>query len=502
MRNILYTLILIPLIFSCTKQKISDSDTLILGIESEVKNLDLRNSMDMNSSQVISLFSQSLLQINNEMVPETDLALSFDVKDAKVFSFELPSDAIFHDGKNLTCDDVLASFQQASSEGSRIKTAFEDVKSYTCPSPTKFVIELNNPKASFLAGDVPAVRIMPKELALSTTEAPPIGSGPYKFLKRENRDIIFERFDKFSRYKDGKKITSPYFFKTLIIRTVQDPTTRWLSLTSGDIDALINAISPQKVLEAKTTKGLVVYEKPGNTFQYLGFNLRLPKFKDIRVRQAIAYAIDRETIIQHKLYGLASLATSVLSPLNFYYKKDLESYKYDPEKSKALLKESGIKNLEIEFKISSDRDINSIMMVIKEQLEKVGIKVTLRPYEFATFFSDVQKGNFEMFSLRWVAVTEPDIMHKIFHSSQVPPGRNRVYFSNKELDDLVDRGAREADVNARRDLYYRAQDIVAKELPYIPLWYPSNVAITSTRIKDYELSSIGTWHSLLEARKE
>jgi len=502
MRNILYALILTPLIFSCTKQKLSPSDTLIIGIETEVKNLDLRNTMDMNSAQVISLFAQSLMRINNDMVPETELAVAYQVKDAKVYSFDLPAEAEFHDGKKLTCDDVKASFEQASGEGSRIKSAFEDVKSYTCPSPTKFVIELNEPKASFLAGDVTAVRIMPKVYALSKDEAPPVGTGPYKFVKKENRDIIFERFEKFSRHKDGVKISSPYFFKHLIVRTVQDPTTRWLSLTSGDIDALFNAISPQKVLEAKNVENLKVYEKPGNSFQYLGFNLRLPKFESKKVREAIAYAIDRESIIQHKLYGLASPATSVLSPLNYYHKKDLPSYDYDLEKAKNLLKEAGQENLEIEFKISSDRDINSIMMIIKEQLEKAGIKVTLRPYEFATFFSDVQKGNFEMFSLRWVAVTEPDIMHKIFHSSQTPPGRNRVYFDNKELDKLVDDGAREADQVKRKALYDRAQVIVAEELPYIPLWYPSNIAITSTRIKDYDLSTIGTWHSLLEARKE
>ncbi|MEO5666674.1 MAG: ABC transporter substrate-binding protein [Bdellovibrionota bacterium] len=487
---------------ACTGNKGSDAKTLIIGIESEVKNLDLRTTMDMNSAQVINLFSQSLLQINDKMLPEPELAMSFSDQDARIFEFILPQDALFHDGSPVTCDDVLASFKQASGETSRIKSAFEDVKLYSCPEPFKFRIELNNPKASFLAGDVTAVRILPKKLAESTAEAAPIGSGPYKYVSRDTRDIVFERFDKFVSYKGGTRQTKPYFFDKIIVRTVQDPTTRWLSLTSGEIDVLINALSPQKVVEARTTPGLQVFEKPGNTFQYLGFNLRLPKFKDVRVREAVAHAIDRDSIIQHKLYGLASKANSVISPLNYYHNPNIKDYAYDPELSKKLLKEAKMENLEIEIKTSSDRDVTSIAMVIKEQLEKVGIKVSLKPYEFATFFADVQKGNFETFSLRWVAVTEPDIMHKIFHSSQVPPGRNRVYFSNKEVDSLVDAGARESDVVKRKALYDRAQEIVSEQLPYVPLWYPNNVAVASSRLKDYSLNPIGTWASLLEARKE
>jgi peptide/nickel transport system substrate-binding protein len=487
---------------SCTAPVSNDPKTLVIGIESEIKNLDIRSTMDMNSAQVIALFAQSLVRINPEMVPETDLALSFSDTDARIFDFQLPKDAMFHDLKPLTCDDVLASFKQASGESSRIKSAFDDVKEFSCPEKYHFRIELNQPKASFLAGDVSAVRIMPKQFAESTAEAPPIGSGPYKFVKRQHRDLIFERFDEFARYQNGVRIKNPYSFEKVVVRSVQDPTTRWLSLSSGDIDVLINALSPQKVLEARKIERLTVHEKPGNSFQYLGFNLRLPKFQDVRVRKAIAHALNRDEIIEHKLYGFASKATSVLSPLNFFHKKDLPTYEYNPELAKKLLKEAGFENLELEIKTSSDRDVASIMMVVKEQLEAVGIKVSLRPYEFATFFSDVQKGNFEMFSLRWVAVTEPDILHKIFHSSQVPPGRNRVHFSNSELDRLVDLGSRESNPAKRKVHYDRAQEIVAQQLPYVPLWYPSNIAVATSRLKDYDLSPIGTWGSLLEARKE
>jgi peptide/nickel transport system substrate-binding protein len=486
----------------CTRSASQDNKTLVIGIESEVKNLDIRSTVDMNSTQVISLFTQSLVLINDQMLPDTDLALSFEVKEARIFDFKLPKDALFHDGQALSCEDVLASFKQAASQTSRIKSAFEDVKEFSCPAIDHFRIELKNPKASFLAGDVTAVRIMPKKYAESAAEAPPIGSGPYQFVKRENRDIVFKRFENFSQREKGGKVEHPFFFDQIIVRSVQDPTTRWLSLKSGDIDVLINALSPQKVLEAKKMSNLSVHQKPGNSFQYLGFNLRLPKFQNKKVRQAIAHAINRDEIIEHKLLGFARKATSVLSPLNYFHEKELKTYEYDPERAKALLKEAGFSELDIEIKISSDRDVTSIIMVIKEQLERVGLKVSLKPYEFATFFSDVQKGSFEMFSLRWVAVTEPDILFKIFHSKEIPPGRNRVYFNNKEIDKILEAASRESDAVQRKALYSQAQKIVAEELPYVPLWYPDNIAVTTSKLKDFELSSIGNWASILKARKE
>jgi peptide/nickel transport system substrate-binding protein len=480
----------------------TDPKTLVIGIESEVKNLDLKTSMDANSGHVIGLYAQSLLRINEAMLPETDLALHYAVEDnGKRYVFTLPTDSKFHDGKPLLCEDVVASFKQAAGPGSRIQSSFTDVESFECTAPDQFVIKVKIPKASFLVADVSAVRIMPKAVAEATGEAPTIGTGPYKYMGRNDRDIIFERFEGFRRHANGKP-QPKLFFDKVIVRQIQDPTTRWLSLSSGDVDVLVNALSPQKVLEAEKNEKLEVHRKPGTSFQYLGFNLRLPKFKDPRVRQALAMAINRDQIIEHKLMGLATKADSVLSPINFFHAKELTSRPYDPEGAKKLLKEAGAENLEIELKTSSDRDVASIVLVIKEMWERVGVKVTVRPYEFATFFADVQKGSFEVFSLRWTAVTEPDILFQIFNSKEVPPGRNRVYYSNAEVDRLTVAGAREFDQNKRREIYNRVQQIISEENPYVSLWYPDNVAVSTKRLKDYDLHSTGSWWTLLLARKE
>lgn len=490
------------LLFSCTNSFVPDSKTLVIGIENEIKSIDIRTSMDMNATQVVGLFTQSLIRVNDQMLPEGELALSWSTKDAKYYDFQLPKDATFHDGSVLDCEDVLTSFEQASSPSSRMRSSFADVKSFSCPSSHHFRIELNNSRASFLVGDIAGVKILPKEHVLSKEELPPIGSGPYQFVERKNRDLIFKRFENFHRHKNGTQVHEKFFFDRIIVRGIQDPITRWLSLNSGEIDILINALTQQKVLAAQSISSLSVHRKPGNSFQYLGFNLRLPKFQNKKIRQALAHAINRDEIIEHKLYGFAQKASSVLSPLNYFRHPSLVSYEYDLPKAKHLLKESGIENLEIELKTSADRDITSISMIVREQLEQLGAKVSLRPYEFATFFSDVQKGNFEMFSLRWVAVTEPDILSKIFHTSQTPPGRNRVYYSNTKLDRLVERAALEPDTATRKSLYLEAQEIIADDLPYIPLWYPDNIAVSTAKLKGYELSAIGNWYSVLEAYKE
>jgi peptide/nickel transport system substrate-binding protein len=499
----LWNLSLLTLAAACTGgDGGTDAKTLVIGIESEVKNLDLKTSMDANSSHVIGLYAQSLLRINEDMLAETDLALRYAVEEGgKRYVFTLPTDSSFHDGKPLLCEDVQASFKQAAGPGSRIQSSFTEVESFECPAPDTFVIKVKVPKASFLVADVSAVRIMPKAVAEATIEAPPIGTGPYKYVGRSDRDILFERFAGFKRHVDGKPQPA-LFFDKVIVRQIQDPTTRWLSLSSGDVDVLVNALSQQKVVEAEKNESLRVYKKPGTSFQYLGFNLRLPKFRDQRVRQALAMAIDREQIIQHKLMGLATKADSVLSPTNFFFSKDLSSRPFDLEGAKKLLKEAGAENLTIELKTSSDRDIASIVLVIKEMWEKAGVKVTLRPYEFATFFADVQKGSFEVFSLRWTAVTEPDILFQIFHSKETPPGRNRVYYSNAEVDRLTVAGAREFDQEKRKEIYARVQKIISDENPYVPLWYPDNIAVATKRLKDYNLHSTGSWWTLLLARKE
>jgi len=487
-------------LMSCLKKVPIPNDTLIIGVESEVRNLDLRSTSDANSAHVISLFSQSLLRADKNLLPVTDLARTFYSKDHRTFTFELPADATFHDGTTLDCEDVLASFQQAAAPSSRIKSSFQTVKEFRCIDPLHFEIELTAPLARFLMADVSMVRIQPKEIALSSAAAPPIGSGPYRFVRRTYRDLHFERFDGLKRHLNGQ-VEFPYHYKHVIVRTLADTSIRWLSINSGDIDALMNALSPLRATEAMKSDRVQVFQSEGSTLQYLAVNLRNKKFVDIRVRQALMHAVDRDAIIRHKLFNMATKATSVFSPANFFHEAKLPVTAFDPHRARQLLSEANQLGMEIEIKTSTDPDAVSTVLVIVQQLREAGFNAQIRSYEFGTFFSDITKGNYEIYSLRWTAVTDPDFLQRIFHSREFPPGRNRVFYSNPKVDALLEAGGREVEIKKRQKLYSDAQFLIAAELPYIPLWYPYNVAVLGASIKGFEAHPTGTWESLLRSWK-
>lgn len=493
--------LLIGLLAGCVQKDIGDLTTLVIGIENEVKNLDRRSNAEANATQIGHLFSQTLVKVGPTLLPVPDLAQSFEIQNGRIYRFHLAADLSFHDGHPLRCSDVEFNFRQAAERASNLQSGFANVADMRCESPQDFVVTLKKARASFLLSEVAELHIYPPHFSEDPRFATqPIGSGPYRFKERRSRDLIFERFDNYQRYANGKRLPLP-FFKRVIVRSIQDPTTRFLSLMGGDIDLLINALSPRRVLEAEANPYLKVLRSPGTTYQYVGINLRLPKFRDLRVRRALAMALNRNEIIQHKLLGFAQLADSVLSPSNFFHDKQIEPMAYDPSAARALLKAAGASDLSVELKVSTDRDINSIALILKEHWEKIGIRVTLRPYEFATFFSDIRNGNFELFSLRWTSVADPGLLSQIFHSRELPPGRNRVAYQNPAVDRLLDQAQMETHLERRRQTYAEVQRLIARDIPYISLWYPDNIAVVSRSLRNFTLHPTGQWLTFLDAQK-
>ncbi len=486
----------------CVQKEKIPSDTLIIGIESEIKDLNPITALDANTWHVIEVFSQSLIRINRELSIETDLALDYKIEGGKVFRFKLPSAATFHNGHKVSCEDVLSSFKQAAGPTSRSMTAFRELDSLQCESPREFVLRLKRPDPSFAFAVISTIRILPRDLVFEKTFSDhPVASGPYRFVRRRGRDLIFERFENYQSF-ELEKPRSLSHFKHLVVRSVQDSTTRYLSLVGGDLDVLINSLSPRKIHEAAKNSHLQIFRSPGTTHQYIGFNLRNPKFKNPKLRRALALAIPREEIIRYKLYGFATVAAGLFSPQLPFGHPGLPPLPYDFEEAKRLFKESQVKDFNIEIKCSTDRDITSILLVVKEAWERLGLKVTLRPYEFATFFSQVLKGDFEVFSLRHTGVVDPDLMNKIYHSKEVPPGRNRVYYSHPGVDRALDLAKNEMNFYNRRKLYHEVQEQIYEDLPYIPLWFNNNVAVAQKSLKNFVMYPTGVWRAALEAHKD
>jgi len=249
---------------------------------------------------------------------------------------------------------------------------------------------------------------------------------------------------------------------------------------------------------------LEIESAPGSVYMYLAFNLRDKILQDVRVRQAIAYAIDRGPIIRYLWRDQAEVASSILPPESWAYNGNVRKYDHNPERSRQLLDQAGYLpqaagiRFHLSMKTSTEEPTRLLAAVLQQQLHEVGIALDLRSLEFATFFADVTKGAFQMFSLRWIGGNQdPDIFEYVFHSSSVPPQRaNRGYYSNPRVDALLDRARAEVDPQKRKPLYDEVQRILAEELPYVNLWYLDNVVVHRKRVKNLKIMPSGDYSYL------
>jgi peptide/nickel transport system substrate-binding protein len=327
----------------------------------------------------------------------------------------------------------------------------------------------------------------------------PIGSGPFQFVSAEtDRDVTVERNDEY--WGERAKLARVRF------AVVPDATTQALELRKGSGDVAINSLTPDTVFTLEKDPNLLVERAAGTRLAYLGFNLRDPILKDARVRQAIAYALDRPPMIEYLWRGQAQPARSVLPTQSWAYDGSVPSYDHNIAKANQLLDVAGYPEVNgvrfhIAMKTSTDENTRLMVAVMQRQLREAGIALDIRSFEFATFFADVQHGAFQMYGLRWIGGNEdPDIFEYAFSSAKFPPnGANRGYYSNPKVDALIDKARREIDPSLRKPLYAEVQSILANDLPYINLWYLDNVLVHTRRVRNLKLNPAGNYDFLRSA---
>jgi peptide/nickel transport system substrate-binding protein len=281
----------------------------------------------------------------------------------------------------------------------------------------------------------------------------------------------------------------------LIFKIVPDAMVRVLEFKKGSIDFMQNDIEPDMLPWLKTNSNAEIGAHQGTTYQYIGINLTHPILKHLKVRQALALAIDSESIIRHLLKDTGIAANGLLAPLNWAYDGTVRRWPHDPAGAKQLLDEAGfpdpdgdgaLPRFRLSFKTTNIDLRRRIAEALKDQLQQVGVELEIRSYEFGTFFSDVKKGNFHLYSLAWVGVMDPDIQYQIFHSTSAPPhGDNRGRYSNAQVDRLLEQGRITADPAERKRIYGEVQNILNEDLPYIPLWWWKNVVVTKSNLQGF-----------------
>ena len=486
-------------LFCISFKQVEAREQLVVALTAMPKTLDPRFAVDSNGwGMNLQLVYGALVQLDYNLKVVPDLAERWERPDATSYVFHLRKDARFSNGDPLTASDVKYTFDSVMDEQTKspfigIKSSIKGVEvidSHTI----RFEAPENMPEVTYLLNLFIPVFQKPadnEELIL-------VGAGPFQLKEQNVSDIVLTPNPHFS----GKKPA----LQQIVFKVIKDDNTRFLKFRKGDVDFALNALPADKIKqfeEGDLAEMFQVLEGPSLRYQYLGFNTEHPILKHRAVRQAFAHAINRDELVEFLMHNHAAKADSLLTPQNEFHTTNLSRYEYDPEKAAALLDEAGFllkdgKRFTIEYKTSTNKMRQRLGRIIKDQLKQVGIEIEVRSFEWGTFFGDVKAGNFEVYSLAWSGVSDPDFFYSAFHSTQFPPGRNRVRYVNAELDRLVEAGRVENDFEKRKAIYVEVQQLLSQELPYLGLWYANNLAILKKDVQGYRLHPTGGFHSFLE----
>jgi peptide/nickel transport system substrate-binding protein len=468
------------------------SGVITIAIQTSPNNFDPRYGTDDSSARAQQLIFTDLIGFDDHMRLAPALASSWETSDYQTYRVHLRQGVRFHDGHELTSKDVVYTFTSIIDPkmASPYKGAYRDLESVSALDPYTVQFVLKQPSGAFLINLV--MKIVPAGAGRELRDHP-VGTGPYQFVSYAVDDHL--EVKRFPDYFDG-----PARNPGLVLKVVPDDIMRGLELRKRSTDLVINDLTPDIVYQL-TKDGLVLTKNSGLDYQYLAFNFRDPILKDLRVRQAIGYAIDRESIIEYLRRGLGTPSIGMIPPSNWAYEPNVFAFDYDPDQAKKLLDEAGYPDpdgdgpasrLTLSFKTSSTLEFNRLQAaVIQQNLRDVGINLDIRTYEFATLYADILKGNFQIYTLQWVggAVADPDILRRVFHSQMTPPtGFNRGHFSDPEVDRLLDEATRATDVESRRAVYGKVQQRLALLAPYISLWHKVNFALAQPELDGLYLS--------------
>ena len=490
-------------------------DRIIFGVIGEASNLISYLATDSASREISSQIFVSPLRYNKDLQLEPYAASSYEVlEDGKLLRFTLRPGILWEDGTELSADDVEFTYNIVIDPATASPYAedFMAIQSFTKTGRYSFEVRYASyyarALASWTADILPRHILQGQHLRTSPFARKPLGAGPFRL----------------SRWEAGSKITlsaSSTYFKgrpyldEAVYRVIPDLATMFLEAKAGKVDMM--GLTPQQYL--RQTSGPVwhkewrKYRYLSSSYTYLGFNFKHPFFADVRVRKAISHAIDRQSIIKGALLGQGIAAFGPYKPGTWPYHPDLAPYPHDPERARQLLAEAGFRDSkgrgvlekdghEFRFTIltnqGNDQRIKTAT-IIQSQLQAVGIVVQIRTVEWAAFIKEfVNKGRFDAVILAWTIPIEPD-EYAVWHSDNAKPGGlNFVGYSNAEVDALLVKARGIPNLEDRKALYARFQEILQEEQPYSFLFVPYTLPVIQARFHGVEAALAGVMHNFPE----
>lgn len=510
--TLLAVLVLLMVVPAGCRQR---SNAFVIALGDNIRTIDPIGSpsVDAASERLRTLIFNTLVKKDEKFDYSGELAS--DIKrsdDGTTFTFALRDGVKFHDGRVLSSADVKytldlvftsdfaksASFYESTGDDKR-----SYIKSVDAPDARTVVVTLTKPWVGLLSNLVP-VAIIPKD-SYESQKTHPLGTGPFKFIRYDNTQQVCD-VEAFPEYWEGAAK-----LPAIRVRVISDMNAMQAELQAGrvDIAPMPTSLSPDAVKRLEQDPNLQVKAFPGSNVVLLTINTSSAPLDNVKVRQAVAYAIDRESLIKNLLLGFGKIAHSIIPEESWSYSPG-QTYTYDPARAKQLLDEAGFPDPDgagprmrfdkpVVYKLSGSSIAGrQYAGVIQNYLKEVGIPVEIQTPEANTLFDELRRGNFQISYTQWVGGNQDPIFYKdLFATSEIPtqtrPSRNRSRYSNSALDTLLDQAVNTFDRQKGRELYMQIQAIVSRDVPVFPLWYQSNIVIARKNVGNIQVNASGDW---------
>ncbi|MDQ1590157.1 MAG: peptide/nickel transport system substrate-binding protein [Pyrinomonadaceae bacterium] len=499
---------LLCLALSGVSCKRAGGTAFVMVLEAGQKTLDPLRGTDAASERYRQLMFNQLMRKDPKFDYEGELASNVvTAPDGLSVTFTLRDGVKFHDGKPLTSADVKYTFDKLFASDSPKALSFVEgsgankqplVTSIEATDPRTVVFRLRRPWLELFANLIP-IAIIP-EGTFESQAIKPLGSGAFKFISYDESQQVVELEANEDYWEGAPNI------KRLRVKVILDANTQQAELVAGRVDLAVNtALSPDAYVNLAKNQNLQVVQSPGVNVQYIGFNSESAPVNNARVRQAIAYAIDRESIIKNLLQGQARIAHSILPQESWAYSTSQKTYNYDPAQAKKLLDEAGFTDPDgdgprlrfaepLSFKISASNSVvRQYAGVMQNSLREVGIPVNIETLEDNTLREAQRNGQYQLTAGRWVGGNQDPIFLRDLYTYLSGGNFNRGRYRNAELDKILGEAVATADRAKAKTLYAAAQDVISREVPMLPLWYNNNIVIARKNVGNIKVPAGADW---------
>ena len=502
-------------------EKPAAGDTFVHASIGDITGLIPNITSDSASHTVGNLIYDGLVQLDKDLNWAPSIAESWHFsKDCLTLTFKLRKNVKWHDGRPFTADDVIFTYKAMMNPKTptAYRDDFEPVKEVQALDPYTVRVTYAQPFAKALGSW--GQSMLPRHLLEKAVEegklreAPqnlkPVGTGPYRFHEWKSGEKVVLVANK-DYYIEGR----PYIGR-IVYRIIPSQATIFLELKAKGVDmAELTAIQYERQTDYPAfKKDYNKYHYAANRYTYLGFNLKDERFKDRRVRQAFAHAINKAELIEGVVMGLGREATGPYRPGTWAYTDKVKRYEFSPTKARALLAAAGwtdrngdgiLRNKEgqpFSFTIRTNQgneERKKVAEIIQQRLKEIGVQTDIQTIEWAALLKEyIKQKRFDAIVLGWGTGVDPD-QYAVWHSTQNGPDQlNSFSYANPEVDALLEKGRATCHQQERVATYHRIQQILAEDQPYVFLYFRETLPVVTSRVRGIKVEPAGIDYNFID----